>query len=128
MDFTIGEMASLLEGTRVGHEAPSMEEYLIGTNENSLNDKLVPGEEIIKLYGLPEEVHCVAYPLKRQNTEDRIIGHSSGHGASFYDPIVSITRTFHESVIEVIDYLTYFNSSSSDTCMHITFSCMLFNF
>ncbi|KAM0872132.1 hypothetical protein ACQ4PT_038945 [Festuca glaucescens] len=95
-----GEMASLLEGTRVGHQAPSMEEYLISTNEKSLNDKLVPAEEIIKLYGLPEEVHCVAYPLKRQNTEDRVIGHSTGHGASFYDPIVSITGSFHESVIE----------------------------
>jgi hypothetical protein len=73
-------MASLLEGTRVGHQAPSMEEYLISTNEKSLNDKSVPAEEMIKLYGFPEEVHCVAYALKRQNTEDIVIGHSTSHG------------------------------------------------
>ncbi|CAM0870167.1 unnamed protein product [Alopecurus aequalis] len=92
-----GEMASILEGMRVG-QTPSMEEYLIDTNEELLNDKLTSNEETIKLYGLPENFHCVAYPLKRQNTEDTTIGHSNG--ASYYDPIVNITRSFHGSILE----------------------------
>ena len=101
-------MVGLLEGMRVGGATPSMEEYLISTNEKSINDKSVCSEEIIKLYGLPEDLHCVAYPLKRQNTEDKVISHSISRGASYYDPIVYITSSFHGSSLEVMESLTCF--------------------
>ncbi|XP_044983063.1 monosaccharide-sensing protein 2-like [Hordeum vulgare subsp. vulgare] len=89
-----GEMASLLEGTKVG-DTPSMEEYLISTNENMLREKLIGNDEIIKLYGLPEDLHCVAYPLKRTNTEESGIGRPISRGASFYDPLVNIIGSMH---------------------------------
>ncbi|KAM3261950.1 hypothetical protein ACQJBY_052560 [Aegilops geniculata] len=89
-----GEMASLLEGTQVG-DTPSIEEYLISTNESMLREKVIDNDEIIKLYGLPEDLHCVAYPLKRTNTEESAIGHSVSRGASFYDPVVNIIGSMH---------------------------------
>jgi hypothetical protein len=36
MDFIIGDMASLLEGTRISHQAPSMKEYLTRRNQKKI--------------------------------------------------------------------------------------------
>lgn len=107
--FITGEMASLLEGTKVG-DTPSMEEYLISTNKNILREKLIGNDEIIKLYGLPEDLHCIAYPLKRTNTEESAIGRSMSRGASFYDPVVNIIGSMH-GLPEVIESLTKFQYS-----------------
>ncbi|PNT78271.1 monosaccharide-sensing protein 2 isoform X2 [Brachypodium distachyon] len=95
------EMANLLEGTRVGHN-PSMEEYLISTDEKVIFDTILSNKEtkeIIQLYGLPEDLPCVAYPVKGHDQEITVTN-SVSRGATYFDPIVSIVGSLHGSLLE----------------------------
>ncbi|TVU48526.1 hypothetical protein EJB05_08164 [Eragrostis curvula] len=95
-----GQVALLIEGTGGGQTA-SMEEYFIGPNDEVLDSKLIPNEDMIKLYNLDqEEPCCVAYPIKDQSTHEDYIGLSKSHGRLPLDPIVDLIATVNERFLE----------------------------
>uniref|UniRef100_A0A0D9WAH5 Major facilitator superfamily (MFS) profile domain-containing protein n=1 Tax=Leersia perrieri TaxID=77586 RepID=A0A0D9WAH5_9ORYZ len=109
-----GEMANILEGTSIGH-TPTKEEFIICHSDKIIDGKVAPSEEQVKLYGLDEDLSCIAYKIDGENTYRSTMGSSNlnpivSHGdssffnpnsivrigSSFFDPIVTLTESIHE--------------------------------
>ncbi|KAM0888630.1 hypothetical protein ACQ4PT_028213 [Festuca glaucescens] len=93
-----GEIASLIEGTKID-QAPCLQEYKIRPKE-SVNDTMVLNREDSELYVLQEDLPRVAYMIKEQSTDENIVSSFTSHGASFFDPLVSLIGSVHESSLE----------------------------
>ncbi|KAL4569101.1 hypothetical protein LXL04_024729 [Taraxacum kok-saghyz] len=89
-----GEMALLVEGLEVGGTDTSVEEYMIGA-DNELNDDHVQDKDQIKLYGAEEGHSWVAKPVRGQSS--LILASRQGSmTAPMVDPMVTLFGSVHE--------------------------------
>ncbi|XP_023748498.1 monosaccharide-sensing protein 2 [Lactuca sativa] len=89
-----GEMALLVEGLEVGGTETSVEEYVIGA-DNELSEDHVEEKDQIKLYGAEEGQSWVAKPVRGQSS--LVLASRQGSvTAHMMDPMVTLFGSVHE--------------------------------
>ncbi|XP_015697381.1 monosaccharide-sensing protein 2-like [Oryza brachyantha] len=99
-----GEMALLVEGLEVGKDT-TIEEYLIGPDDELADEGLAPDPEKIKLYGTGEGVSWVARPVRGQSALGSALGLTGsmvGQDKSLVDPVVTLFGSVHEKMPEIM--------------------------
>ncbi|XP_006653836.1 monosaccharide-sensing protein 2-like [Oryza brachyantha] len=104
-----GEMASLLEGTYIGH-IPIKKEFIIGPTDEI---KLFSSGEQVKLYGLKEDLSCIICQSKDENSQSKT-NSLMRIGSSFFDPIVILTESVNENEADNICNETQDTNSSNE--------------
>ncbi|KAG2702972.1 hypothetical protein I3760_06G116300 [Carya illinoinensis] len=95
-----GEMALLVEGLGVGGET-SLEEYIIGPDNELTDDQDPSGEDRIKLYAPEEGLSWIARPVTGQSTLELVSRHGSMASRSgLVDPLVTLFGSVHEKLPE----------------------------
>uniref|UniRef100_J3M260 Major facilitator superfamily (MFS) profile domain-containing protein n=1 Tax=Oryza brachyantha TaxID=4533 RepID=J3M260_ORYBR len=106
---SVGEMASLLEGTYIGH-IPIKKEFIIGPTDEI---KLFSSGEQVKLYGLKEDLSCIICQSKDENSQSKT-NSLMRIGSSFFDPIVILTESVNENEADNICNETQDTNSSNE--------------
>ncbi|CAK9139366.1 unnamed protein product [Ilex paraguariensis] len=97
-----GEMALLVEGLGVGGET-TIEEYIIGPDNELTDNEHAAEKDKIKLYGAEEGLSWIAKPVTGQST----LGLASRQGSMAFqsmrlmDPMVSLFGSVHEKLPEM---------------------------
>ncbi|KAF5180125.1 Monosaccharide-sensing protein [Thalictrum thalictroides] len=96
-----GEMALLVEGLGVGGET-SIEEYIIGPDEDNDDQEQDEDKEKIRLYGPEAGLSWVARPVTGQSALGLVSRHGSMASQSIplMDPLVSLFGSVHEKFPE----------------------------
>ncbi|KAL5224976.1 hypothetical protein ABZP36_011615 [Zizania latifolia] len=93
-----GEMALLVGGLGVGRDT-TIEEFLIGRDDEHADEGLAPGPEKIKLYLPQEGLSRIARPVRGQSSLRSALGHGSmvGQGKPLVDRVVTLLGSVHEN-------------------------------
>ncbi|KAL3618397.1 Monosaccharide-sensing protein 2 [Castilleja foliolosa] len=91
-----GEMALLVEGLAVGADT-SIEEYIIGPDDDQQYEHAPADDEPFKLYGPEAGLSWVARPVAAQQSRLSLVSHN-GSLANLVDPLVTLFGSVHEKL------------------------------
>ncbi|KAL3639836.1 Monosaccharide-sensing protein 2 [Castilleja foliolosa] len=91
-----GEMALLVEGLAVGADT-SIEEYMIGPDDNEHDENAPADDDPFKLYGPEAGLSWVARPVASQQSRLSLVSRN-GSLANLVDPLVTLFGSVHEKL------------------------------